>query len=108
MVLPGTYGPFGDVGAMHVGWGVLEFCIILSNEGLHVFGGLIVQSVKLGSIAADSKKLVDFVVSFDEFTSVPRLNGIRLDIVGIDGVEDHNIVVSAVGCDGEATGLIGE
>ena len=77
MVLPGTDGSLCCVGAMHVGWGLLEFGIILgNNEGLDVLGGLIVQSVKLWLVPADAKKLVDFGVSFQEFTAVPRLNGI--------------------------------
>ena len=76
VIFPGTDGPFSCVGTVNVGWGVLKFCIVLGNEGLNVFGGLIVQSVKLGLVAADSKETVDFVVSFEEFTAVPRLNGV--------------------------------
>ena len=76
VVLPSSDGSLRCIGAMDVGWGVLEFGIILGNEGLNVLGGLIVQSVELRSVAADSKKLVDFVVGFQEFTAVPRLNGI--------------------------------
>lgn len=60
------------------------------------------------SIATDSEKAVDFVVGFDEFTAVPRLDRVRLDVVGIDGVEDYNVIVSAVGGDREAASLIGE
>ena len=64
VVFPGTDGPFSCVGTVDVGWGVLEFCVVFGNEGLNVCGGLIVQSVKLGSVATDSKETVDFVVSF--------------------------------------------
>ena len=42
VVFPGADGPFGRVGAVNVGWCVLEFGVILGNEVLDVFGGLIV------------------------------------------------------------------
>jgi hypothetical protein len=74
VVLPCLDGSLHYICAMHVRWGVLEFGIILGNEGLDVLGGLIVQSVKLRPVAADAKKLVNFIVDFQEFIAVPRLN----------------------------------
>ena len=37
-----------------------------------------------------------------------RLDGIGLDEVCVDNVEQNNVVVSSVGRDGETAGLVGE
>ena len=37
-----------------------------------------------------------------------RFYWVGLDVVGVDSIENDNVVVATVGCYGEAAGLIGE
>ena len=86
----------------------MEFCIIFSDEVFNISGGFVVEAMKLGSVATDAEKLVDVVIDFEEFAAVPRFDGIGFDVVWIDGVENHNVIVASVGGDREASCLIGE
>ncbi len=93
---------------MHVWWSVLECGVVLGDEGFDIFVGLIVQFVELGTVASYLKEVIDFGVGFDDFAAVLRFDGIRFYEICVDGVEYHDVVVSAVRCDGEAASLIGE
>lgn len=73
------------------------------NEGFNILGCLIVELVKLWMVAAYSKELIDFFVCL-----VPGLDWVGFDVVGVDGIENHNIVVATVQCDREAASLVGE
>jgi hypothetical protein len=45
VIFQGANSLFSWVGSMHVRWGVLEFGIVLGNEGFNFFGDLVVQFV---------------------------------------------------------------
>ena len=42
------------------------------------------------------QELVDFVICFEELGAVSRLDGIGLDVIWIDGIEDDNVIVAAL------------
>ncbi len=47
MILPHTNFLFRQIGAVYVGWGVLEVCILFANEGFDVVRHLVIYLVKL-------------------------------------------------------------
>ena len=69
-------------------------------------GGFIVQFVQLWAVAAYVEKCIHFIVGLHYFMSASRFDRICFYVVGIHGVENHNIVISAVGCDWESARLV--
>ena len=59
-------------------------------------------------MATCSEALIDFCVCFEEFAAVSGFYGIRFDEVRINCIKNDDVVVTAVGRDREATGLVGE
>ncbi len=47
VILPRTNFPFRWVSAVNVGWGVLEACVLVANEGFNVMRCLVVHLMKL-------------------------------------------------------------
>ena len=64
--------------------------------------------MELGTISSCAKKVVNVGVGFDELAAVTRFDGVGFDVVGIDDIEDDNVVVTSTGCDWEASSLISE
>ncbi len=47
VILPRTSFPFCRIGAVDVGWGVLEACVLFANEGFNIMIHLVIHLVKL-------------------------------------------------------------
>ena len=108
MIFPGSYGALGCVGSMNVRRCVLKLCVIFLDEILNIFGSFIVQFMQLWSITADSEELVHFIVGLQNFGAVSRLDRIGFDVIWVHCVEDHNVIVAAVGSYGKTACLVGE
>ena len=84
------------------------FCILFCYEVLKILQRFVVQAMQFWSISSDAQIAIDIVVCCNELGSVLRLNGVGFDEVGIYNIEEHNVIVTSVGCDGKTTGLVGE
>jgi hypothetical protein len=58
--------------------------------------------------AAESEPGVDFAICMEKLFFRPILEGNRANCIDIVDVDNNNICVAAVGCDGEVAGLISE
>ena len=64
--------------------------------------------MELGPIPSSAEKVIDVGVGFDELGAVTRFDGVGFDVVGINDVEDDDVVVTSTGCDWKASSLISE
>ncbi len=64
--------------------------------------------MELWTVAPGPEEGVDVVVCFDEFSAVTGFDGVGLDVVCINNIENDDVVVALVGGDWEASSLIGE
>ncbi len=60
------------------------------------------------TVPLDAEVFVDIVVRLEKLRPMARLDGIGLDEVCVDNIEQNNVVVSSVGRYGETAGLVGE
>ncbi len=94
---------FGWVGSMHI-WGlVLDLDLFPRDECFDITGCLVIQLVEEGTVAAGGEPCAHLHVGSQEFFFGSVFDGDRLDVVGVVHIEECNVRVAAVGCDGEAS-----
>jgi hypothetical protein len=108
MSFPIADGPFGGVCAIDVRQSVLDVCLLGSNKGFDIFGSFVVEFIKERFEATKSEPGVDLAIGVEKFFFGEIFDGNRTNGVGIVDVEDDNLSVAAVGCDGKGACLIGE
>jgi hypothetical protein len=107
MIFPGAYGLFGGVRVMDLRWNVLDACLFGGNNCFDVFGFFIVKFMQERFEAVESEPGVDLAICTEKLFFKAILDGNRENCIGVD-VEDNNMCMAIVGCDGEAANLISE
>jgi hypothetical protein len=84
----------------------MRVCLVSTNA--LTFWMFAVQFIEERFEAVDSEPGIDLPIGTEMFFFQVILDGNRANRIGIVDVEDYNICLARVGCDGEAAGLIGE
>jgi hypothetical protein len=93
---PHSYGLFCWVGTMHVWWCVLEVSVLRADKCFHLVERFIVQFVEFGFDPSQYKPFICFTARTEEFFLRGVFDWDRLDIVGVEYVEDNNICVAPI------------
>jgi hypothetical protein len=107
VIFPRPDGAFSWVGAMHIGGRVLDLDLLHRYECFDVAGCFVVQLVEEGMVAAGGEPHVH-LVGLQEFFFGSVFDGDGCDVVGVAHIDECNVRVAGVGCDGEASWLIAE
>ena len=106
MIFPRAYGAFCEVGAVSVGGSKLDLGLLRGNELEDISRFFVVELVKLRAEASDTKIGVDLVICLEELGAVTRLDGVGFYVVAVDGIENDDVTVAAIGGDGESACLV--
>jgi hypothetical protein len=106
VILPRTNLPFSQIGAVDVGWGVLEECVLFANEGFNVMRRLVFHLMKSRFEALCCEVGINQPVHPQELLLGPAFDGDGFDKVSIVNVEDDDVLVVCVGSDGEVVQLV--
>ncbi len=87
-------------------WDILEAGIVFCYESFHIVGGLVIKFVQLWVISMHAEICIYIIVSMKEFSPVPGLDGVGLDVVCIHCVKNDNIIVASVRGDCEMPSLV--
>jgi hypothetical protein len=108
MFFPGASGLYGGVCVMNVYQSVLDACLFGGNKRFDVFGSFVVEFMEERFEAAESEPCVDLTIGTEKFFFQAILDGNRTNCIVVLDVEDNNVFIAMVGCDGELASLIGE
>jgi hypothetical protein len=103
VIFPHPDSAFGWVGAMHIRGRVLDLDLFRHNESFNVVGCLIVQLVEEGVVATGGEPCIHLHVGSQEFFFGLVFDGDRLDVIGVVHIEECNVCIALVGCDGETS-----
>jgi hypothetical protein len=93
---------------MDVGWSVLDASLFCGNKHFNVFGCFVVKLMQERFEAVESEPCTDLAICKEKLFFWAFLDGNRANCNRIEDLEDNNICLAAVGCDGKAVDLIGE
>ncbi len=101
-------GLFGFVPTVHIGWDELECAFVCVSDGKFVgCAGFIVQDLLFDLDVAGFEMRHDFVVCWKAMMVGLRLEWLHQDCIGPGVVRQHDILVSALGADGESSDVVG-
>ena len=107
MGLPGLDGAFGGVTEVTVGWHALEGDVVLEECLFEVGGAFVVDDVELGDGAVVAEKLVAGGPGGGDVLGLSAGKGACEDGVGVEIVQDEDVLVATGGANGELAGLVG-
>ncbi len=96
MILPRKNFTFHRIGAVDVGWGALEACVLFANEGFDAMRRLVIHLVKLRFEAPCCEVDINQLVHPQELLLRPAFDGDGFDKIGIVNVEDDDALVASV------------